>query len=216
MTRDDESASAFQAIGHYVYEFSWLCWDMKQALASVPGLTGPAYTTIQMIAGEMTAAPLADACFALCEEAVQGGPEAVKMVRTLRAQVLKEVSRRNDLLHGDWMIGWVANTGVERPDGTVEQITRDLPPTLTRVKPGRSGAQKKTEEEIAVTDLEAEAGRLRTLRHTVEDFLRLIEGRAVALPGIEVVSLQDVYALKKGELTRSGPRASEVPRWRNH
>lgn len=51
MTRSAEKALAFQAIGHYVYEFSWLCWDMKHALTSVPYLTGSAYTTIQLVTG---------------------------------------------------------------------------------------------------------------------------------------------------------------------
>lgn len=216
MKRAAETEAAFQAIGHYVYEFSWLCWDMKQALSSVPGLSGTAYTTIQMITGEMTAAPLADACFAICEEAVHGDPEAVKMVRALRGRVLNEISRRNDLLHGDWMIGWVSSTGVERPDGVEEQITRELPPTLTRVKPGRSGAQKSTQQEIAIAELEAEASRVRELRHTVEDFLRLVEGRTCTVPGVQFVSLRDVYVLHKGALTRTGPRAAEVPPWRSH
>ncbi len=216
MTRGAESAAAFQAIGRYVYEFSWLCWDMKMALTSVPGLSGRAYTTIQLITGEMTAAPLADACFAVCEDAiVQGDPAAVKMVRALRARVLTEVSRRNDLVHGDWMIGWVSSTGVEGTDGTVEQAaTRDLPPTLSRLKPGRSGPQKWAKEELVSVDLEAD--RVRNLRQTFEDFLRVLEGRAVTVPGLESVSLTDVYVLNKGKLTRTGPRADEVPPWRAH
>ena len=161
MNREEEMASAFQAIGRYVYEFSWLCWDLKMAIATVPGLTGSAYTTLELVTGEMTAAPLANACFAVCETAVEGDDEAVKIVRTLRARVMKEITRRNDLLHGDWMIGWVSGTGYEHADGTVEQVVRELPPTLTRVKPGRSGA-KIQNEEILTSELEAEAQRLRT------------------------------------------------------
>ena len=215
MNREEEMASAFQAIGRYVYEFSWLCWDLKMAIATVPGLTGSAYTTLELVTGEMTAAPLANACFAVCETAVEGDDEAVKIVRTLRARVMKEITRRNDLLHGDWMIGWVSGTGYEHADGTVEQVVRELPPTLTRVKPGRSGA-KIQNEEILTSELEAEAQRLRNLRHTVEDFLRVLEGRARVIPTLEPVALGEVYEVRKGELTRTGRRAAEVPPWRNH
>lgn len=216
LTRSAEKALAFQAIGHYVYEFSWLCWDMKYSLTSVPHLTGSAYTTIQLVTGEMTAAPLANACFAVCENAVQDDSPAIKMIRALRTRVLEEITRRNDLLHGDWMIGWISSTGVELPDGGVEQVVRDRPPTLSRLKPGRSGAEKRTEEEITVAELEDEAIRVRDLRHTVEDFLRVLEGRALTVPGMEPVSLHDVYVLTKNGLARTGPRAAEVPPWKMH
>lgn len=211
-----ETDLSFRAIGRYVYEFSWLCWDMKQALSSVPGLIGKGYTTIELIAGEMTAAPLANACFAICEDAVRSAPTEVKMIRALRSVILEEISRRNDFMHGDWMIGWVESVGTDRVDGTVEHVVRDLPPTLSRMKPGRSGVEKMTKEEIPLAELEAEADRIRELRHTFEDFLRILEGRARTVPDLEIVSLTDVYTLSGRVLTRDGPRAGEVPHWRAH
>lgn len=76
---------------------------------------------VEVSLSSLTAQPLADAFFGVCR-AVSGLDDDEHKIETrLRKQVSEEITRRNDIAHGDWLIAsWT------RPDA--------IPPTPTLVR----------------------------------------------------------------------------------
>jgi hypothetical protein len=134
--RDD----AYRAIGRYVVEFSELFGRMRATLAFSLNRDGD-WNTIQMAFGEMTANQITNAFFAACHYGKRLDQNEQKIGRALRARLIEQIERRNDVAHGDWSIGY--------PEG--EPAERYV--ALIRIKPAKSfGAFEQQDVSTATLD----------------------------------------------------------------
>lgn len=121
--RDD----AYRAIGRYTVQFSVLVANMRQILVGhLAGEGGTSEGVMNFSLASLTAQPLADAFFGVCRAVSDFDAGEHKIEARLRKQVRDEITRRNDIAHGDWLIASWA-----RPDA-------DPPiPTLVRIRPSK-------------------------------------------------------------------------------
>jgi hypothetical protein len=138
-----QPVEAYRAIGEYVVSFSQLVYAMRSAIEN--RLMSPAngYHLIQLAIGEAPAYQIANSFFGMCsEEARLEHKDDRKIGSTLKANVLEEITRRNDISHGDWWV-WAPERSTKLPN-----------PTLVRLKPGRGNFPERPpwrglEEELA-------------------------------------------------------------------
>ena len=121
-----EPADAYRAIGRYVVTFAQLVYAMRSAIEDRLRGGRNGYHLVQLAIGEANAYQLANSFFGMCsEEAKLEDKDDRKIASTLKGNVETEITRRNDIVHGDWWV-WA-------PEGS-----QKLPhPTLVRLKPGR-------------------------------------------------------------------------------
>src|SRR5579872_337319 len=127
---EKEIQEAHRSLGRYVYEFSRLIWHMRTTTASAVGsgqITG--LSLGEIVLSEATASQITNAFFAVCEHLGRFDAGERSIGRRLRACVIKEYELRNELLHGDWFIGFK----VMHADG--EPAERSSTPRLSRPRP---------------------------------------------------------------------------------
>src|SRR5689334_18187321 len=131
---------AHRAIGRYVAEFSNLISEMREAIEYL--LEGDDPSIVRLTLGETTASQVANAFFAICEQAAGFDDEEQQVAIRLKKEVTDAIKARNDFAHGDWVMAKEYG-GQESPG-----------PTLRRIKPGRrEGAM--TERVRPVEELDA-------------------------------------------------------------
>lgn len=143
-TRDDTTYLPFRddtyrAIGRYVVEYSRMLTFMRDKMAYRFARPGEK-DALEAAFGEMTAYPLTNAFFASCAAIGELDDDERKIGRSLRAQVLEESERRNDIAHGDWTVAQVVN--VEPRQNYAE---------LRRLKPAKAKVVDQRQEVLAQT-----------------------------------------------------------------
>jgi hypothetical protein len=203
---------AYRAIGRYVVEFSQLVAVMRGLAAEyVMGGVNRSHLG-HMLLGGTTAAVIADAFFGLCRLEADYDPAETKAASAVAKEVQELIQRRNDITHGDWLVGMFS---------LQPGPTKILDPRLVRIRPGRVlGARE--EEDLAVEDIDALTERVRSLTGVVDEFGKLALKLPVILEAVgqQVVStgelrVGDVLTAvarkgKRTEVMRDGPRAAEV------
>lgn len=118
--RDD----MYRAIGRYVVEFSRIFTLMRNKMAYrlSQAKPGESYAALEVAFGEMTASQLTNAYFATCLEVAQLSGEERKIGRTLRAMVISETERRNDIAHGDWHVAQIINVEPRRNHAELRRL----------------------------------------------------------------------------------------------
>jgi hypothetical protein len=220
--QNTEVNAEIQALGRYTYEFSRMVWHLRWGTAqmgmrSIPhdARTSELFQSLHIQTAGMTAGQLVDVFFAFAELNGAYSRIEAKIASSLRARVTEQVERRNDFLHGEWMINYVSSTGVEDPaTGEVEQVTTRLPPTLYRDKPSKPFASRQPREH-SLTELQAFITELETVRDHAVEWSQIIAGLAiVAIPNgegerdIARPGLSDVWVYDKvRKAVREGPLA---------
>jgi hypothetical protein len=121
--RDD----TYRAIGRYVIEFSRMFSLMRDKMAYRLARSDDTSKPLETAFGEMTANQLTNAFFSTCLNVGDLDDNEQKVGRWLRARVIKEIERRNDVAHGDWYVTQTVNVQPRRNNST-----------LRRLKPARS------------------------------------------------------------------------------
>ncbi len=118
--RDD----AYRAIGRYTVQFSVLVANMRQILTGhLAGQSETPRELVDLSLSSLTAQPLADAFFGVCRAVSNFDADEEKIEKRLRKQVSDEITRRNNIAHGDWLVASWARPDTDPPN-----------PTLVRVK----------------------------------------------------------------------------------
>jgi hypothetical protein len=148
--RDD----AYRAVGRYVVEFSRLMVYLRSGLERYLAV-GKDQMAPSLVLGASAAEQITNACFSVCEHAVNLNEEELKVARRLRKEVLDEIKRRNDFAHGDWLLEGL--------------LAMHKHPILSRVKPGRrSGSIEK--RQLPIAEIDAASDELYALRQKVAEF----------------------------------------------
>lgn len=194
-TRDD----AYRAIGRYVGQFSMLVSFMRNMLASRiagQGGEGNERELVDLAFGSLTAEPIANAFFAMCRVVVKldKGEQAIEA--NLRKAVLAEIKRRNDIVHGDWLIDPEPEPG--RPSSILIRVKAGSvkkPFSFTRYEPAQIEdmcaeveALRNVVWEFAavITRLHEDDTLLGPLPARVRDALHIVNGRVTFRPGIAI------------------------------
>jgi hypothetical protein len=189
-----QANEAYRAIGRYLYCFSRLVFHMRQGIV---GALGAGSTTKRQI-GEIamsssTAQPIADAFFAICRQF--GGLEVAEeaVANILSRQVNEAIVERNNIVHGDWWIGFASQDATEMDD-----------PVLLRISAARKQGPF-VRRELGPTQLDAMSDNLTALRHLVAEFGDLTIGIRRVHEGERV---SDFLIVDAKEVRRSGPKAN--------
>ena len=185
---------------------------------------------VDVVLGEAQAAPLSHAFFALCRDVADYSAAELEIESQLRKEVEEDIiPTRNVFAHGDWEIG-----SVRVPMAETWEM---LPPRVIRITPHRKEGPYEFRE-IEADEIDALTDRLYELLTMVAEFGKLALGQPllrVHADGSSNVSVgefrvQDVFAVpgstksretpapkkpkppesKRANVTRTGPRASEV------
>lgn len=181
---------AHRAIGRYVVEFSLLMAYMRtlitERLNPDPTILG------DLVLGEAMPAQIASAFFGTCRELADLDQSEQKVASRLRARVLAEIERRNDIAHGDWFI----------------DAGRSLDAVyLIRIRPMRKEGATKTID-VTTELLDQWSDSLVALRALVTEFGYICTG---ADPyNREGIHVGDILVMQSGEVVRAGQRADEI------
>lgn len=118
--------NAYRAIGRYTVQFSVLVANMRTILAEeIAPSDSERQPLAELSLSSLTAGPMADAFFSVCRSVAQLDTAEQAIEKRLRRDVTDEWKRRNDIVHGDWLVAAWVRPGVE------------VTPTLVRVKAAR-------------------------------------------------------------------------------
>ncbi len=196
MDDDDRIATddAYRAVGRYVVSFSQLIPYMRLTMADRLMQPGDGIGLSELAFGESTAGQICNSFFAMCREVGNFDDDETTVARLLQNRVNAEITRRNDITHGDWWVG-----------GTVPV------PTLVRVKPARATAPRRLNH-WTPADLDAASETVAQLAQTVTEFGQIAMRLHMRRPHGRRVQVRDVYCLdkKKKTVLRAGPKASTI------
>ena len=214
---DDE----LRALGRYFHVFSRLIQMMRFQLARMSTAKvpeeyrlGEVFQALTLHTGDMNFDHLANVYFAVAELIGNYTEPELKMAKKMRSELSGFIETRNDFAHGEWQIGWFGS----RPTTSgLEQMTgvELLPATLRRTKARRSG-EKTSSTEYTAREIDTLSEKLVRLGCWVIDWGKLVEGNGfvVGTPSgndWRVARPEEVYVLRGGTLTRTGPVAGLVP-----
>jgi hypothetical protein len=183
-------SEAYRSIGHYVYRFSQLVQQMK-LFAQRAGGDSPA---IHLAAGESSAYQVCNWFFAVCFNLGTLTDEEKKVGKNLRLRVHAAITYRNDMLHGDWFIGFADEETI-------------LDPTFTRMKPASETSLRS--ETISAADLDLKAKDLHGLAKWVVEFANLARVPNASFPGIKT-TVSDLFTVHGKEVRRNGAQSGTV------
>jgi hypothetical protein len=217
---------AYQALGRYVANFSYLILVMRSLLGRRlqfqprPEIRladlqrrNEDSEILSMVFGEATAMQIARSFFGACDVAGHFDDPERAVASHLKKLVVKEIERRNDFAHGDWHVG-AAEGGVSvgtvggPPPAAPEPPSGTQPPLLARNKPGRNGGAQSAQF-ISTTTLSKAADEVNALAFTVYEFGEL----ALRLSTTDEFRVGDIFLVRGPKsaraLKREGPRANE-------
>jgi hypothetical protein len=146
-----DADNAYLAIGAYTVHFSVLVASMRRIWAGyIAGKDYGRRDLLELSFGGLGAATIAEAFFAMCKAIADFDEDEEAIWAKLRKNVLDETTERNNIAHGDWLIGhWV---GDEKP----------IPPRLLRIK---ASSQKEPfkQRDVTAEELQQIANRVRNL-----------------------------------------------------
>ncbi len=110
-----ERDRAYRAIGHYTVQFSLLMYAMRRIWSGhIAQGDEQRRELLELAFGDTGAYPIAQAFFATCKKVADLDDDEKAISTKLRKEVEAEISERNNIVHGDWLIGfWVS--GSEQP-----------------------------------------------------------------------------------------------------
>lgn len=184
-------SEAQREIGRYIVAFSVLLATMRWAIEVK--LEGWSPRLSKLALGELTAAQITNAFFAICEEVADFDDEEAQVAKRLKNEVIDAISERNDFAHGDW---W-HYTGKEGLPGF----------RLRRTKPGRKAGAAvdtmRTPEALGET-----ADHLEDLVDVVREFGQLCLGtHPLRETGGIDVRVRDIYRFRNRRVLRIGRHA---------
>jgi hypothetical protein len=107
--RQLDTDNGYRAIGRYVVAFSELVSEMRLLVAQHVG-GHDRWPLANIALGEANAGPIQHAFFGLCREANDFTAAEDKVASLLSREVGEVVTTRNDIAHGDWLVGHAAFT----------------------------------------------------------------------------------------------------------
>lgn len=184
---------AHRAVGHYVFAFSNLVSQMREAVEYVLAGDGDGKNA-SLAMGAAYAEQITNAFFAICERQAEFDDEERGVATRLKKEVKDAIADRNDFAHGDWFLRWP-----------------EQGPSLIRTKPGRrDGAWidriRPTEE------IDSLAEGLEVLTETIYEFAVLCFGiHELQERGGGAVRVRDIYRLRRHQVLRIGRYADLNP-----
>jgi hypothetical protein len=181
-----------RAIGRYVVAFSYLIYEMREAIQY--RLRGDDRVSAQLAMGEAFASQITNAFFAICEHVTDLDDEERQVAIRLKKEVSDAIKDRNDIAHGDWKLRHLGLPG----------------PHMLRTKPGRRAGWL-VEKTRPVEELEELSGALEDLAETVIEFALLclrIHPNAENVGG--EVRVRDIYCFRHHEVLREGRYAADL------
>jgi len=103
----EQRRRAYEAIGRYTVEFSMLVGSMRRMFGRyVTRDDRMRRRLVEMsLADQVGAGQVAETFFAMCRQAADLNENEQAIWRSLRKQVTYEITERNNIVHGDWLIG---------------------------------------------------------------------------------------------------------------
>lgn len=187
----------FRALGRYVAIFSALVAIMRNTLATrIAGQEDIERELTEYALSTLTAEPVTNAFFAACRTIADFDREDSAIEAKLRKAILQESKRRNDLLHGDWVLD-----------------DRRSVAALMRYKPGRVSQDPLAAEGYNAEKLDAASREVEALYAATLTFARVALGlrteEAAEAPSVDRVA--GALEIVGGRLRhRTG---IPVPRW---
>jgi len=181
--------ATFQGIGRFVYAFSQLESQLRDALGRRLNLQ---LWEITLMTGASSAEPLVSSYFALCRMGDVADENERRILTKLEDEIKDHIQYRNDVVHGTWDI----LTGGE--GGEPEAVAR-----LWRTKPGsRTNAQIITN--VTPGELNAKSERLLAIRGFVYEIAPIVFRNDALYDGKR---LANFYSLVGRRVERDGPDA---------
>lgn len=175
----------YRAIGRYVAEFSRMFVLIRDKMAYRLARPGER-ETVESAFGEMTANQLTNAFFAVCQQIGHFDEDEQKVGRWLRARVMEQIERRNDIAHGDWTVAQVVNI---EPRQNISE--------LLRIKPARASGLREVQD-VSADTLDEWSDELHDLSHMVAEFGQLALGINPA------GRVSDAFTLERKRVVRRG------------
>lgn len=106
-------AKTYRAIGRYTVQFSLLVFAMRRIWSGYLAKEDEqSRDLLEVSFGSLGASAIADSFFAVCQAVADLDEDEQAICSKLRKGVSEEIGERNNLLHGDWLIGfWTSDTG---------------------------------------------------------------------------------------------------------
>jgi hypothetical protein len=142
----------------------------------------------QIVTGEMTAHPVQAAFFGVCNERFDANNADRKIGKLVRKRVIEAIEFRNSVSHGDWLIGFHDGEGTT------------FPPIVSRVRPGSSGSQWRSEE-LTARDIDGKSDELEVLRHDIHYYGGTAGGMLFQGHGWRP---SDIFVIRDGAVVRDG------------
>jgi hypothetical protein len=210
-----ETDDAYRAIGRYIVVFSELVRMMRMETADFVGGSGR-WLLVDIILGEAQAKPITDAFFGMCRHAADYTKPEGKVASALKKGVMRTITDRNDIAHGDWHVGYVLHDAENKAHTT-------MPPYLRRIHPTREAGAYKNRE-LTVQEIDRMTDKLLELLTTVAEFGKLALGlplQRINPDGSSSVSrgefrVGDIYVAtggkdnESGDVKREGPKADSL------
>lgn len=178
-----------RAIGRFVVEFGQLVFHIRKGILFHVG--GPAHQPqpLNLLMGEATAKPLSNAFFAMLRGDESAPPEGedLRMLGRIENEVGEVITLRNDVMHGDWFVGY-AEEGANRPG----------PATLMRTKPGRRTGAALEVRELTTDDIEDLTERVSNARRLVQEVGTFMLDRALRRQVYGELGLAEVFEIVHG------------------
>jgi hypothetical protein len=195
----------YRAIGRWVVEFSRLIGGMRANLENHLRKPDENPEVVGVVFGDAAARQISDAFFAICRLLGELDDPEENIAKQLQKEVGEEITMRNKIAHGDWIIG----KGIE------EQTAQTY---LVRVF---AKAPHRRVECLTSRDLDDRSDRLYALRRMVYIFgelalrLPILTVNGLSHPGAyrisDVLIAENVpRSGKGGQVVMAGPRASEL------
>jgi hypothetical protein len=202
----DWQDDGYRAIGRWFVEFARLVGGMRANMEE--RLREPDQPEVaQLIFGAATAKQISDAFFAMCRLIGDFDEAETNVANQLQKAAEEEITRRNNIAHGDWIIG-------KGNDPATAQTA------LVRVHPNRRKPPHNTK--YTSTDLDDLSERLGRLCRMTWVFGMIVLGGPImttsgrVMPG-GTYRVSDVLIVKNvprsgkgGDVVVGGPRASEI------
>jgi hypothetical protein len=152
----------FRGLGRYMFEFSRIFAWMRIMIVSRVAQHKEHPMVGELLLAEATASQMTNAFCSICIEVAELEGEDKRIMQAVRGQLMRELERRNDIAHGDWMVGWVG----EAEHGSGELGTG--PHLVQRIKPARKQGMR-VENEYTHEEFETAGDYVQELRNVALD-----------------------------------------------
>src|SRR5215471_6090259 len=105
----EQTAELYAAIGKFAVEFEMVCSSMRAIIMTTlwkEGLHND--NAMEILLADHTAEPLRSLAHSLASETQKLSEKDGRILAAIMNQVQELTKSRNDVLHAEWLIGWVA------------------------------------------------------------------------------------------------------------